>query len=134
MDGFKLLGSVLGLSLLFGTGVFAEILEGEPGTSKNPKDNVPEQIQRDSDSLHEDSPSSGPGERSDSLTGLKHEKPVPQDHEALQKNVDKTNAGGAAMAAGNLNRRRTYLLKARQSHSINNHSKFMKFSSKRFCR
>lgn len=103
MNACKVLGSVLGLSLLLGTGAFAEILEGEPGTSTNPKDNVPEEIQRSSDSLHEDGPQSrGPGERSDALTGLKHEKPVKEGHEELQRNVDKTNAGGAAMAAEEL--------------------------------
>lgn len=102
MNVFKVLGSVVGLSLLLGTGAFAEIMEGEPGTSKNPKDNVPEQIQRSNPSGFDEGPGSGPGERSDALTGLEHEKPMTEDHEALQENVDKTNAGGAAMAAEEL--------------------------------
>jgi len=105
MYPLKVLAMVIGLSLVLGTGALAEILGGEPGTSKNPKANVPEQIQRESDSLYEDSPSSGPGERSNALTGLKHEKPVTEDHEALQENVDKTHGGGAAMAVEELEQR-----------------------------
>jgi len=48
MYPLKVVATVLGLSILLGTGVLAEILEGEPGTSTNPKDNVPENIQRSS--------------------------------------------------------------------------------------
>jgi len=37
MNALKVLAGVLGVSLVLGTGVLAEILEGEPGTSLNPK-------------------------------------------------------------------------------------------------
>jgi len=42
---------------------------------------------------------SGPGARSDELTGLKHEKPVKEGLEELETNVQKTHGGAAAMAA-----------------------------------
>ena len=104
MNALKVLAGVLGLSLVLGTGALAEILEGEPGTSLNPKDNVPENIQRsDPYWIEDDFPDgSGPGSRSDELTGLKHEKPVKEDFEELEKNLQKTHEGAAAMAAEEL--------------------------------
>jgi len=104
MNALKVLTSVLGLCLVLGTGVFAEILEGEPGTSLNPKDNVPENIQRNDPYLYGDDSSVGssPGSRSDALTGLKHEKPVKEGLKELEENVQKTHEGAAAMAAEEL--------------------------------
>lgn len=104
MYPWKVLASVLGLSLVLGTGVLAEILEGEPGTSPNPKDNVPEKIQRDEPYLKgDDLPGdSGPGSRGGALTGLKHEKPVQEGLTELEENVQKTHAGAAALAAEEL--------------------------------
>lgn len=104
MYTFKVLAVVLGLSVLLGTGALAEILGGEQGTSFNPKDNVPEKIQRSDPYLSGDDSSygSGPGSRGEKLTGLKHEKPVKEDLEALEKKVQKTHAGAAAMAAEEL--------------------------------
>ena len=101
MKTLQMIGGVACLSLLVGTGAFAAMEGGEPGTSKNPKDNVPSEVQRSNPSgFDEDSKgSSGPGERSDALTGMKHEKPVKEGHAQLEKNVNKTHAGGAAMAA-----------------------------------
>ena len=46
MNVSKVLGGVACVSLLLGTGALAEIVGGEPGTSKNPKDNVPQEIQQ----------------------------------------------------------------------------------------
>lgn len=104
MKALQVIGGVACLSLLVGTGAFAEMVGGEPGTSKNPKDNVPQSIQRSTPSgFDEDSQrDSGPGERSDALTGMKQEKPVKEGHAQLEKNVNKTHAGGAAMAAEEL--------------------------------
>jgi len=104
MNPLKVLVSILGLSVLLGTGAFAEILEGEPGTALNPKDNVPEQIQRSDPYFKGDDlpDGSGPGSRGDVLTGLKHEKPVKEGLKELEENVQKTHAGAAAMAAEEL--------------------------------
>jgi len=104
MNIMKITFGVLGISILLGTGAFAEIQGGEPGTSKNPKNNVPEAIQRSTPSgFDEDSQrDSGPGERSDALTGMKHEKPVKEGHAELERNVNKTQGGAAAMAAEEL--------------------------------
>ena len=97
-----MLTSVLGLTLLLGTGAFAEIQGGEPGTSSNPKDNVPAKIQRSTPSAENFPGGSGPGERSDALTGMKHEKPVKEGAAELEQNVGQTGEGGAAMAAEDL--------------------------------
>jgi hypothetical protein len=78
----------------------AEILGVQPGTSDNPKDNVPKEIQRDGGT---GSPSnSGPGTRSDELVGMKKEKPEPVTLQDLEQNVEKTQGGGAAIAAEDL--------------------------------
>jgi len=100
----KFLAMVLGLSLVLGTGALAEILEGEPGTSTNPKDNVPEKIQRSDPYLSGDDASYGsdPGSRGDALTGLKHEKPEKEGLHELEENVQKTHVGAAALAAEEL--------------------------------
>ena len=103
MNSIKIMIGVVGISLLLGTGTFAEMVGGEPGTSKNPKSNVPDQIQRSSPSGEAALPGgSGPGDRSDALTGMKHEKAVKEGHAELEKNVNKTKGGGAAMAAEEL--------------------------------
>lgn len=102
MNAWKFLAGVFGLSLVIGTGAFAEIMGGEPGTSKNPKDNVPKEIQRSTPSAENFPGGSGPGERGDALTGLKQEKAVNEGLPELEKNVEKTDAGGAAMAAEEL--------------------------------
>ncbi len=89
----KVLAGILGLSFVLGSGALAEILEGEPGTSLNPKNNVPENIQRSDPYLYGDdfSTGSGPGSRSGELTGLKHEKPVKEDLEELElENMEKS--------------------------------------------
>jgi len=55
--------------MLLATGAMAEILGVQPGTSDNPKDNVPKEIQRDGAIV---SPGgSGLGTRSDELVGIK---------------------------------------------------------------
>ncbi|PJA77640.1 MAG: hypothetical protein CO149_08405 [Nitrospirae bacterium CG_4_9_14_3_um_filter_51_5] len=103
MNAAKVLGGVACLSLLLGTGALAEMVGGEPGTSKNPKDNVPKEIQRDTPSGGDfGKGGSGPGSRSDALTGMKKEKAVGVTEEGLEQNVDKTHEGGAAVAAEEL--------------------------------
>ncbi len=103
MNVSKILGGVACLSLLLGTGVLAEMVGGEPGTSKNPKDNVPQEIQRDTPSGGDfGKGGSGPGDRSDALSGMGKEKAVEVTEEGLEQNAEKTHDGGAAMAAEEL--------------------------------
>ena len=100
MNRIYVLSGVACLSLLLATGAQAEILGVQPGTSENPKDNVPKEIQRDGGTT---SPgSNGPGTRSDELVGMKTEKPEPVTLQDLKQNVEKTQGGGAAIAAENL--------------------------------
>jgi hypothetical protein len=99
----KILGGVACLSLLLGTGALAEMVGGEPGTSKNPKDNVPQEIQRDTPSGGDfGKGGSGPGERSDALSGKEKEKAVEVTEQGLEQNAEKTHEGGAAVAAEEL--------------------------------
>ena len=46
MNKIRILAGVACVSVLLATGVSAEILGIQPGTSDNPKDNVPKEIQR----------------------------------------------------------------------------------------
>lgn len=89
-------------SVLWTTGAFAEILGVQPGTSKNPQDNVPTEIQREGVSGGDTFPGgSGPGTRGDALTGgLVKEKPQPVTRQQLEHNAEQ--GGGAAMAAEEL--------------------------------
>lgn len=104
MNVSKVLGGVACLSLLLGTGAWAEMVGGEPGTSDNPKDNVPAKIQRSTAGGPEENfaDGSGPGTRSDELVGTKKEVPDPVTKEELEQNVEKTHEGGAAVAAEEL--------------------------------
>ena len=100
MNRVHVLSGVACVSLLLATGAMAEILGVQPGTSDNPKDNVPTEIQRDGGTT---SPgSNGPGTRSDELVGMKKEKPEPITLQDLEQNVEKTQGGGAAIAAEDL--------------------------------
>jgi len=100
MNRVHVLSGVACVSLLLATGAMAEILGVQPGTADNPKDNVPKEIQRDGATV---SPgSSGPGTRSDELVGMKKEKPEPVTLQDLEQNVEKTQGGGAAIAAEDL--------------------------------
>lgn len=100
MNRVHVLSGVACVSLLLATGAMAEILGVQPGTSANPKDNVPMEIQQDGATA---SPgSSGPGTRSDKLVGMKQEKPEPVTLQDLEQNVEKTQGGGAAIAAEDL--------------------------------
>jgi hypothetical protein len=99
---WTLSGAICG-SLLLASGALAEILGVQPGTSDNPKDNVPKEIQRDNDSGGKLGPGggSGPGTRSDALTGgMEKEKPEPVTRRALERNAEQ--GGGAALAAEDL--------------------------------
>lgn len=103
MNVCKVLGGVACVSLLLGTGALAEIVGGEPGTSKNPEDNVPAKIQRSTVGGSENfADGSGPGTRSDDLVGTKKMVPDPVTKEELEQNVEKTHEGGAAVAAEEL--------------------------------
>ena len=100
MNRIHVLSGVACVSLLLATGAMAEILGVQPGTSDNPKDNVPMEIQQDGATA---SPGrSGPGTRSDELVGMKQEKPEPVTLQDLEQNVEKTQGGGAAIAAEDL--------------------------------
>lgn len=103
MNHLHVAGGVVCASLLLATRAYAEILGGEPGTSSNPKDNVPKEIQRSTPGGGTFGPGgSGPGTRSDELVGMKKEKPEPVTLDDLKKNVEKTHGGGSAIAAEKL--------------------------------
>jgi len=106
MNKVQVLSGVACVSLVLATGAFAEILGVQPGTSDNPKDNVPAKIQRDGGAF---SPGdSGPGQRDDALVGMKKEKPEPVTAQKLEQNVEKTHGGGAAIAAEDLKEQSLY--------------------------
>jgi hypothetical protein len=100
MNKVRLLSGIACMSLLMATGAVAEILGVQPGTSDNPKDNVPKEIQREGGNFGPGG--SGPGRRSDELVGMKKEKPESVTPQQLENNVEKTQAGGAATAAEEL--------------------------------
>ena len=100
MNKVQVLSGVACMSVLLASGAFAEILGVQPGTSDNPKDNVPAKIQRDGGALNPGD--SGPGQRDDALVGMKKEKPQPVTQQELERNVEKTHGGGAAIAAEKL--------------------------------
>jgi len=104
MNKVRIWGGVACVSVLLATGAAAEILGVQPGTSGNPKDNVPQEIQRSTpggSTFGEGG--TGPGTRSDALTGgMKTEKPEPVTRQELEQNVEKTQGGGAARAAEDL--------------------------------
>jgi hypothetical protein len=100
MNRVHVLSGVACLSLLLATGAVAEILGIQPGTSSDPKDNVPKEIQRDGAIVMPGG--SGPGTRNDELVGMKKEKPEPVTLQELEQNVETTQGGGAANAAEDL--------------------------------
>lgn len=103
MNVSKIIGGVACVSLLLGTGALAEMVGGEPGTSINPKENVPTEIQRSTPSGGDFGKSgSGPGDRSDALSGMEREKAVDVTEQGLEQNAEKTHEGGAAVAAEEL--------------------------------
>ena len=71
MNKIHILTGVACVSVFLATGAFAEILGVQPGTSDNPKDNVPKEIQRGTPgggTFGEGG--TGPGTRSKALTGM----------------------------------------------------------------
>jgi hypothetical protein len=103
MNHFYGIGGVVCASLVFVTGAYAEILGVEPGTSSNPKDNVPKEIQRSTPGGGTFGPGgSGPGTRSDELVGMKKEKAEPVTLDDLKKEVEQTHGGASAVAAEKL--------------------------------
>ncbi len=105
MNSIQILSGVACVSIFLATGAFAEILGVQPGTSDNPKDNVPTKIQRDGGALNPGD--SGPGQRDDALVGMKKEKPEPVTQQQLGQNTEKTHGGGAAIAAEGLKEKST---------------------------
>ncbi len=102
MNKVQVLSGVACVSVLLTTGALAEILGVQPGTSDNPKDNVPKEIQRGTASGGTFGPGgSGPGTRSDELADMKKEKPEPVTRQELEQNAER--GGGAALAAEDLN-------------------------------
>ena len=82
MNKVRILSAVACVSLFLATGAIAEVQGIQPGTSDNPKDNVPKEIQRGG----VDPGVSGPGTRSDDLVGMKKEKPESVTEKKLDKN------------------------------------------------
>ena len=90
------------VALVLATGAVAELLGTQPGTSSNPKDNVPKEIQRSDPSGVPFGPGgTGPGTRGNALTGgMVKEKPEPVTRRELERSAE--NGGGAALAAEDL--------------------------------
>ena len=102
MNKIHILTGVAAVSVFLATGAFAEILGVQPGTSDNPKDNVPKEIQRGTPgggTFGEGG--TGPGTRSKALTGMEKEKADPVTRQELEHNAEQ--GGGAALAAEDLN-------------------------------
>ncbi|MDN5942229.1 MAG: hypothetical protein L0H94_10135 [Nitrospira sp.] len=105
MNKMRILSGVACVSVFLATSAFAEILGVQPGTSDNPKDNVPKEIQRATPgggTFGEGG--TGPGTRSSELTGMKKIKPDPVTRQELERNAE--GGGGAARAAEDLNEKR----------------------------
>ena len=101
MNKIHILTSAACVSVFLVTGAFAEIIGVQPGTSDNPKDNVPKEIQRATsggETFGEGG--TGPGTRGNALTGMKKEKPDPITRQKLEQNAEQ--GGGAALAAEDL--------------------------------
>lgn len=101
MNKIHILSGVACVSVFLATGAFAEILGVQPGTSDNPKDNVPKEIQRATPgggTFGEGG--TGPGTRSNALTGMDKEKADPVTRQELEHNAEQ--GGGAAVAAEDL--------------------------------
>jgi hypothetical protein len=95
MKTLPILSGVTYVSLFLAAMASAEILGVQPGTSSNPKDNVPKEIQRDTPS---GPGGSGPGSRGDALAGgMEKEKPHPVTRQELEQNA--AQGGGAAVEA-----------------------------------
>jgi len=103
MNTIHVLSGIACVSVFLATGAVAEILGVQPGTSANPKDNVPAEIQRNNDSGGKlgAGGGTGPGTRGDALTGgMEKEKSEPVTRQALERNAEQ--GGGAALAAEDL--------------------------------
>jgi hypothetical protein len=102
MSALKMFGVIACVSVFLATGAVAEILGVQPGTSDNPKDNVPKEIQRGTPGGGTFGPGgTGPGTR-DVLVDMNKEKPAPVTQQQLDQNAAKTHEGGAALAAETL--------------------------------
>jgi hypothetical protein len=102
MNKLHVWSGVACVSVFLATGALGEILGVQPGTSDNPKDNVPQEIQRSTPGGGSFGPGgTGPGTRSDALTGgMEKEKPESVTRRGLGKNAE--TGGGAALAAEDL--------------------------------
>ena len=103
MNKIHILTGVAAVSVFLATGAFAEILGVQPGTSDNPKDNVPKEIQRGTPgggTFGEGG--TGPGTRSKALTGMEEaDLGTRQEIQELEHNAEQR--GGAAPAAEDRN-------------------------------
>lgn len=103
MKMIAILSGIACLSVVLATGTFAEMKGGESGTSTKPEGNVPEKIQRSAPSGEESLPGgSGPGTRSEELTGMEDVEAGKKGHAKSGENVDETHGGKAAEAAEEL--------------------------------
>lgn len=100
MNKVCILSVIACMSLFLATGAVAEVQGVQPGTSDNPKDNVPKEIQREGGDFGPGG--SGPGSRSGELVDMKKERPQSVTEKTLDQNVEKTQGGGAAAAAEKL--------------------------------
>lgn len=117
MKNLYVLSGVACFTVLLTTGAFAEIVGEQPGTSKNPADNVPAEIQRSDPSGEAfGSGGTGPGTRGKALTGgQEKEKPDHDTRREVEKNA-KYEGGGAAIAAENLNEKDKHTSKKVMKH------------------
>jgi hypothetical protein len=102
MNKIHLLTGVAAVSVFLATGAFAEILGVQPGTSDNPKDNVPKEILRGTPgggTFGEGG--TGPGTRSKALTETGMEQADIGIQQEIEHNAKQ--GGGAALAAEDLN-------------------------------
>lgn len=111
MNKIHVLSGLACVSVFLATGALAEILGVQPGTSSDPKDNVPKEIQRsDPSGVPFGSGGTGPGTRGDALTGaMIKEKSKPVTRQELEQ--DAKDGRGTALAAENLNEQSTNISK-----------------------
>jgi hypothetical protein len=97
MNKLHVWSGVACVSVFLATGALGEILGVQPGTSDNPKDNVPQEIQRSTPGGGSFGPGgTGPGTRSDALTGgMEKEKPESVTRRGLEKNAETGGWSGA---------------------------------------
>ena len=102
MNSIHILSASACLSLLLATGAFVDILGVQSRTPDNPTDYVPKEIQQMTPSGGVFSPGGDPGQRDDARTGIEEERIKFVTQLAFDRNAEKTQTGGPALAAENL--------------------------------